>query len=173
MRRIATLATLCMFVLAPVAQAGGGGGSPHFVTGPTASIDTTTGAYSVSFKEAGLGSFASVTYTLSIDPKLSSFTFQCYTTDKHGNPNNPVGGQPKSGPSNNTVSSTLTPRNGQVTGTVTMSPEEAVLSLPGCTGNQVLVLIAVDYEGVTFTDGVGNSFNPPNLSASGLLVVVP
>jgi hypothetical protein len=172
MRRIATLATLCMFVLAPVAQGGGGGGSPHFVTGPTASIDTTTGAYSVSFKEAGLGSFASVTYTLSVGTN-SVFTFQCFTTDKHGNPNNPVGGQPKSGPSNTSVSSTLTPRNGQVTGTVTMSPEEAVLQLPGCTGNQVLVLIAVDYEGVTFTDGVGNSFNLPSLSASGLLVVIP
>jgi hypothetical protein len=172
MKRLATLATLCLFVLAPVAQAGGGGGSPHFVTGPTGSINTTTGAYSVSFKEAGLGSFASVTYTLSVSTD-SSFTFQCYTTDKHGNPNNPVGGQPKAGASNTSVSSTLTPRNGQVTGTVTMSPEEAVLSLPGCTGNQVLVLIAVDYVGVTFTDGVGNSFTLPNLSASGLLVVIP
>ncbi len=54
--------------------------SPHFIKGPTAFLDTSTGDYTVSFKEAGLGN-TRITYSLTVT--TAKFTFQCFT--KSGN----------------------------------------------------------------------------------------
>lgn len=76
-KRIAYLAfTLTLLLMATPASAS----SAHWVKGPTASLDTKTGNYVVSFKEAGLGG-TPVTYKL--DAASATFTFQCYT--KSGN----------------------------------------------------------------------------------------
>lgn len=52
---------------------------PNFVKGPTYSL-TSTGDYTVTFKEAGLGN-TPVTYSLTATTE--KFTFQCFT--KSGN----------------------------------------------------------------------------------------
>ena len=62
-------------VMANTLQAGA-----NFITGPMASLSTTTGDYTVSFKEAGLGN-TPVTYTLTA--ATETFTFECF--NKGGN----------------------------------------------------------------------------------------
>jgi len=121
--------------------------SPHFIKGPTASLDTSTGDYCVSFKEAGLGN-APVTYTITAGTE--KFTFQCFT--KSGN--NPQGAPNSVSLSNASAQTTLTPRNGQITGSLCLLPEQDGAS---CQGNGlVLKLIAADYESVTFCDSTNN-----------------
>src|SRR5215472_3945696 len=85
--------------------------SPHFVKGPTASIDSATGDYTVSFKEAGLGN---TPVTFSLTAATSTFTFQCFT--KSGN--NPQGAPNSISFSGDTTFVTLQPRNGQITGSI-------------------------------------------------------
>jgi len=136
--------------------------SPHYITGPTASLDTTTGDYTISFKEAGLGS-TPITYT--INASTATFTFQCFN---HGG-NNPQGAPNSVSVSNESSVTTITPHNGQITATVSLSPELGGASCQG--GGLQLFLIAVDYSGVTFSDsGTGQTFDMPELSASGLKV---
>lgn len=116
--------------------------SPHFVKGPTASLDGD-GNYVVSFKEVGLGN-QPITYSLTATE--ATFTFQCF---------NPAGNKPQGAPngqsfSNISTFTTLDPRNGQITGSITMSPQKGDAS---CQGNAMkLCLIAVDYKGVQFTE---------------------
>src|SRR5215510_14470370 len=81
--------------------------SPHFVKGPTASIDSATGDYTVSCKEAGLGN---TPVTFSLKATTSVFTFQCFT--KSGN--NPQGAPNSVSFSNDVNFVTLQPRNGQI-----------------------------------------------------------
>jgi hypothetical protein len=134
----------------------------HFIKGPTASL-TNTVDYTVSFKEAGLGS-TPVTYTLTLGTG-STFTFQCFT--KNGN--TPQGDPNGISASGQSTSTTVTPRNGQVTASITLSPEKDGAS---CQGNGLkLCLVAVDYENVVFADTTNSlTFNTSNLSASGLQI---
>ena len=107
----------------------------HFIKGPTASL-TNTVDYTVSFKEAGLGS-SPVTYSLTLGSG-STFTFQCFT--KGGNA--PQGSPNGISASSLSTSTTVTPRNGQVTASITMSPEKDGAS---CQGNGLkLCLVAVN-----------------------------
>jgi len=128
--------------------------SPHFVKGPTPSLDTTTGEYCVTFKEAGLGS-TPVTYTLAAGTG-TLFTYQCFTKS-----NNTPQGSPNSvsGSTDKTVT-TITPRNGTVSATICLIPQQDGASCQG--GGLVLKLIAVDYDNVTFSDGVGNTVPIPD-----------
>ncbi len=122
--------------------------SPHYIKGPTVSFDTSTGDYSVSFKEAGLGS-GPVTYTLTAGLG-SEFTYQCFTKS-----DNAPHGAPNSVDANGvTTSTTVTPHNGNVSATITMSPDaSAPLSI--CNGKGlVLRLIGTDYDNVTLSDGI-------------------
>jgi hypothetical protein len=116
--------------------------SPHFIKGPTGSLDSS-GDYVVSFKEAGLGN-TPITYSLTAGTAV--FTFQCYNPANHtpqGDPN----GQSFS---NVTTFETLTPRNGQITGSIMLSPEKGSAS---CQGNAMtLCLTAVSYSGVVFKE---------------------
>lgn len=144
------LAASFLLTVSAVSAAG-----PHFVKGPSASLDNE-GSYVVSFKEAGLGN-TPVTYALTAD---QTFTFQCF---------NPAGNQPQGDPngqdfSNESQFVTLTPRHGQITGSVSLSPQTGTAS---CQGKSMkLCLIAVSYSDVTFQD-VTNSVSAslPPLSA--------
>jgi hypothetical protein len=138
------LAAVMVCLMATAAQAN----SPHFIKRPTLSFDASTGDYCVSFKEAGLGD-SPITYTITAASEV--FTFQCFT--KSGN-------QPQGDPngvsfSNQVVTTTITPHNGQITATICLVPQ---LGGASCQGNGlVLDLIHVLYSGVRFcdaTDGI-------------------
>jgi hypothetical protein len=121
--------------------------SPHFIKGPTASLDATTGDYCVSFKEAGLGN-TPITYTITAGSEV--FTFQCFTKSS----NTPQGAPNNISLSNQSAQTTLTPRNGQITGSLCLLPEKDGAS---CQGNGlVLKLTAVDYKNVMFCDSTNN-----------------
>lgn len=136
--------------------------SPHFVKGPSASIDSQTGDYTVSFKEAGLGN-TPVTFSLTVD--RSVFTFQCFTKS-HNTPNGAPNSVSFSGDS---TFVTLQPRNGQITGSVSLIPMQDGAS---CQGNGLLLfLIGASYSGVTFCDVTDNVCqSTPDLSVSGIQV---
>ena len=131
-----------------------GWAGPHFVKGPTASLDTNTGEYCVSFKESGLGS-TPVTYTLAAGTG-TLFTYQCFTKSNNtpqGSPNSVSG-------SGDSTSTTITPHNGTVSATICLIPQQDGASCQG--GGLVLRLIGADYDNVTFTDGLGTTVNIPD-----------
>jgi len=131
-----------------------GWAGPHFVKGPTASLDTNTGEYCVSFKESGLGS-TPVTYTLAAGTG-TLFTYQCFTKSNNtpqGSPNSVSG-------SGDSTSTTITPHNGTVSSTICLIPEQGGASCQG--GGLVLRLVGTDYDNVTFTDGLGTTVNIPD-----------
>jgi hypothetical protein len=89
----------------------------------------------VSWKAAGLGNtIESVDFTLT---GTVDVTAQCFT--KTGNP---VQGVPKTETNNVDAEGTFPVRNGQVTGSLTVSP----LSTLKCTGNQVVRITDVSYD---------------------------
>ena len=131
-----------------------GWAGPHFVKGPTATLDTNTGEYCVSFKESGLGS-TPVTYTLAAGTG-TLFTYQCFTKSNNtpqGSPNSVSG-------SGDSTSTTITPHNGTVSSTICLIPEQGGASCQG--GGLVLRLVGTDYDNVTFTDGLGTTVNIPD-----------
>jgi hypothetical protein len=137
---ILTLTMIALGFMATTARAQ----SPHFIKGPTASFNTTTGEYCVSFKEAGLGSTA-VTYIITAG-EGTTFTYQCFT--KSGN--NPQGSPNGISGSGETHQETITPHNGQISATVCITPEQDGASCQG--GGLVLRLIGADWDNVTFFD---------------------
>ena len=147
MRRIlfifaAMLATSALAV--PVAFAD----SPHYVTGPTATVSGNS--LTVSWKAAGLGNT-----TTSADFTLTgtvTTTAQCFT--KSGNP---VNGVPKTAETPVNASGTFPVRNGSVTGKLTISP----LSPLTCTGSQHVVILSASFD-LTL---VGNSLPPVTLKS--------
>jgi hypothetical protein len=159
MRRIATITTGLVLTASFIMAAA------HFLKA-TGTVNTDTGDYTATFKEAGLGS-TPVTFELVASPV--SFTFQCFTKSGH---------QPQGDPNSVSFSdlssfTTITPRNGQITGSVSLSPELGGASCQG--GGLQLFLIAVNYGTpggtVTLTDTTnGVSVTLPSISASGLNV---
>lgn len=132
--------------------------SAHFIKGPTATLDSS-GDYVVSFKEAGLGN-TPITYSLVASNE--TFTFQCY---------NPANNTPQGDPNGVSYSDastfeTITPRNGQITGSIMLSPEQGSAS---CQGKAMkLCLVAVSYSGVVFNDVTTplGPYNMPDLSTT-------
>src|SRR5262249_17193410 len=106
--------------------------SAHFIKTPTASL-SATGAYTVIFKEAGLGS---TPVTFSLTAATENFTFQCFTKSS----NTPQGAPNGISFSNESTFVTLTPRNGQITGTISLTPLQGSASCQG--GGLDLRLIA-------------------------------
>jgi hypothetical protein len=152
-----------LVVLAPVVVSAD---SPHYLRAD-ASLSTQDACYDVSLKEAGLGNsgFSSLTYTLSC---TTSYSLQCFN---HGG--NQPQGVPKSGTSPSSAQTTLPIRNGQTNGTVSLCPSDVTLPDPGCTGNQIAVLVAASYAQCSLADSLGTpSPGLPNLSASNLSIVV-
>lgn len=121
--------------------------SPHFIRGPTPAFDTSTGDLCVTFKEAGLGN-TPITYTLTVDS--ATFTFQCFT--RHGN-------EPQGDPNNVSfsdlfASTTITPHNGQITGSLCLEPQQGDAGCQG--GGLILKLTAALYSAGTFCDATNN-----------------
>jgi len=148
MKRLSIL-TIAMIALSSFVATTVRAQSPHFIKGPTATLDTSTGEYCVSFKEAGLGS-TPVTYTLTAGAG-TVFTYQCFTKSDNspsGSPNGVSG-------SGDTTVTTITPHNGTVSATICLTPEQDGASCQG--KGLVLRLIGTDYDNVTFSDGLGNN----------------
>ena len=145
MKRIIVHRSMVVLALAALALAAGTvwADSPHFVKGPTASVDTSTGELCVSFKEAGLGN-TPITYELTASN--ATFTFQCFTKSN----NQPQGAPNSVSFSNDSTFVTLNPRNGQITGSVCLEPKQDGAD---CQGKGLkLCLIAVEYDSATFRD---------------------
>ncbi|MEO5608770.1 MAG: hypothetical protein ABIQ61_08280 [Ornithinibacter sp.] len=107
--------------------------SPHYVKGP--SVTVSGNSLVVSFKAAGLGSTVDTAdFTLT---GTVTATAQCYTRS-----GNPVNGVPKTDTTNVEATGTFDVRNGQTTGSFTVSP---VSSLK-CTGNQSVRILSVSYD---------------------------
>lgn len=121
--------------------------SPHFIRGPTAAIDSQTGALCVSFKEAGLGNLP-ITYTLTAGTE--TFTFQCFT--RHDN--EPQGDPNGVSFSDQSVSTTIQPHNGQITASLCLDPQRGDAGCQG--GGLILKLIHVLYGDITFCDVTNN-----------------
>jgi hypothetical protein len=121
--------------------------SPHYIKGPTATVSGNS--LTVSWKAAGLGNtVSSVNFALT---GTANVTSQCFT--KSGNP---VNGVPKSEQVDVNVTGTFPVRNGQTTGSLTVSP----LSTLTCTGNQHVEILSVSFD-LTLT---GNDLPPVHLT---------
>jgi hypothetical protein len=137
----AVFATAALAVPAALAD------SPHYVKGPTATVSGNS--LVVSWKAAGLGNtVTSVDFNLSGTVTTES---QCFT--KSGNP---VNGVPKSETIDVNATGTFPVRNGQVTGSLTISP----ISTLECTGNQHVVILSASFD-LTLT---GNDLPPVHLT---------
>ena len=121
--------------------------SPHYVKGPTATVEGNS--LTVSWKAAGLGNtVTSADFSLT---GTANVTSQCFT--KSGNP---VQGVPKSEVIDVNVTGTFPVRNGQTTGSLSVSP----LSTLKCTGNQEVRILAVSFD-LTLT---GDDLPPVHLT---------
>jgi hypothetical protein len=121
--------------------------SPHFVRGPTAEFDSSSGEFCVSFKEVGLGNNP-ITYTLTAGTE--TFTFQCFT--RHGN--TPQGDPNGQSFSDQSVSTTIVPHNGSIRGSLCLMPQQGDADCQG--HGLVLKLIAASYTDVVFCDATNN-----------------
>jgi hypothetical protein len=121
--------------------------SPHYVKGPTATVEGNS--LTVSWKAAGLGNTVT-TVDFNLTGTVTT-TSQCFT--KSGNP---VNGVPKSETIDVNATGTFPVRNGQTTGSLTISP----ISTLTCTGNQHVVILSAAFD-LTLT---GNDLPPVHLT---------
>jgi hypothetical protein len=152
-----TLVLMATIVFAPgIASAQ----NAHFLKA-TGGLDATSGDYTATWKEAGLGGGA-VTYDLSA---TASFSWQCFT--KSGNA--PQGSPNSTTPSTITTAGTFPPsHNGTISGSLTLVPVVA----GDCNGNGLKnCLTAASYTDVVLEDTTSlnkPSVDLPSASASGL-----
>jgi len=120
--------------------------SPHFISA-TDKIDTTTGDLTVSFKEAGLGSGTTVTYTLEAD-----FSGACVCVTKSGTCPSAAN---KFTNQLATTSGTFTSgKSGNITGSLTFTAACPPSNSPTCGGGQTLTLQSVSYSNITLSDNL-------------------
>jgi hypothetical protein len=158
MRRM-LLAIAALFSFAALAASAALADSPHFLYA-NSSVSSSTGALTVSFKDAGLGTgVTSIEITLSVD--TASAVYQCF---------NNGGNHPKAG-NKETVSTSLTTTgsfpvsHGQTTSSISVGPPG-----PGsfsCPSGQSLFLQSVTYTGISVSDATGNTLGatPDPISA--------
>jgi hypothetical protein len=139
------LAAVAITAIAGVAYAD----SPHFVKGPTGGIDATNGDYTATWKEAGLGNNQLITYDLSAENAI--FTWRCFNKGS----NQPQGDPNTGGTANLTTSGTFpSGKNGQITGSLSLVPQQGTAS---CQGNGLkLCLLHAEYDNVTFFEETNN-----------------
>jgi hypothetical protein len=137
-----------VFATAAIAVPAAFADSPHYVKGPTATVQGNS--LVISWKAAGLGNTVT-----SADFSLTgtvTATSQCFT--KSGNP---VNGVPKSDTTSVNATGTFPVSNGQTTGSFTVSP----LSTLTCTGSQHVVILSASFD-LTLT---GNDLPPVHLTS--------
>jgi hypothetical protein len=146
MKRVCAIAALALSALLLMASAALAD-SPHYIKGPTATVEGNS--LTVSWKAAGLGNtVTSVDFSLT---GTADVTSQCFT--KSGNP---VNGVPKQETVDVDVTGSFPVRNGQTTGSLTVSP----LSTLTCTGSQQVRILDVSFD-LTLT---GDSLPPVHLT---------
>lgn len=132
--------------------------SPHFVRGPFASINTSNGNVTVSWKEAGLGDTVSVDYEASA---LGTARYQC--VNRGGNC--PAASNKEDVMADVSVGGTFNvDKNGRITNALTILAPESTLQ---CPGNQVVGVVRVEFTGIELediTNGISSPTNPTSLT---------
>ncbi len=123
--------------------------SPHFLYA-NSSISSSTGALTVSFKDAGLGTgVTSIEITLSVTTATADY--QCFNNGG----NHPKAGNKETVSTSLTTSGTFPVSHGQVTNSISVGPPG-----PGsfsCPSGQSLFLQSVTYTGIFVSDATGNT----------------
>lgn len=136
-------------------------GNAHFVNGPDASLNTSTGAVTVTWKEAGLGDTTLVSYEASADARAR---YQC--VNRGGKCPAAANKQDVFGPVS-ASGSFASGKNGSITGSLTIQPPASTLN---CPGGQVLKFVSVSYTDIALADltnDVVEFADPSSLSMSG------
>jgi hypothetical protein len=138
-----------VFATAAIAVPAALADSPHFLFA-NSSVSSTTGALTVSFKDAGLGTaVSSVQITLTVDNATA--VYQCFNNGG----NHPKAGNKETVSMSLTTTGTFPVRNGQTTGSLSVGPpSQGDFS---CPSGQSLFLQSVTYSGITVSDATGNS----------------
>jgi hypothetical protein len=158
--KIAIIAGLSATLLAGTAMAAA---NFHYANGALVTSGSEAGNYTASFKETGLGN-TPITYDLEA---TVAYTFQCFT--KSGN--KPQGSPNSGGPSNQNTQTTITPHNGQITGSLTLDVNFPPTTASCNGGGLKLCLTAVSYTGVSLMDTNNKVTAPlPDQGASGIEV---
>jgi hypothetical protein len=162
MRR--SLFTLCFavlmgFTVASWAQSSGA----HFQKNSVvASVDSNTGALTVSFVEAGLGNL-DVNYSLTAN---GTAVYACL----NGGGNHPKAANKETVNAELSGGATFAPQNGKVIGAITLSaPSAGAFS---CPSGQTLVLASVSYTDVVLTD-TSNNVSTTNIRGSFSATLIP
>lgn len=147
MRRLSSLAlaVVATFVLGATSVLAD---SPHFLYA-NSSISSTTGALTVAFKDAGLGTgVTSIAVTLNAN---ATAEYQCWNNGgKHPKAGNKETVQ---GPLTNTGNFPVS--HGQVTASLTVGPpSQGAFS---CPSGQTLFLMSVTYSSIFVSDATGNT----------------
>ena len=159
-------------LMAAVAVCTIAGGTAYAVNGTfhfaNATLDPTTSDLNVAFKETGLGNlgFSAVDITVTAN---ATVTCQCVNG----------GGQCPKAANKSTTSAPVTGggsfrvRNGQTTGTISVSPPACTQPKPSCTPQQTLEVEDISYTNIQIADvTVGDGpipTSPASLSASAIV----
>ena len=148
-----TMMTICLFVLACLAATTAWATSPHFVN-DSASVSSTTGFLTVSWKEAGLGNNQNIDYTLSATETAG---YDCING----------GGNHPSATNKATVTGAVSAsgqfnsgNNGQITESLTVGNPPPGPGNFSCPSGQTLVLGCVSYTDVSLEDTTNSLFAP-------------
>ena len=124
--------------------------SPHFLYA-NASVNSSTGALTVNFKDAGLGT-GTTSIEITLQVHTATATYQCWNNGgKH-----PQAGNKETVSSSIDVTGTFPVRHGQTTSSITVGPPDQGDFT--CPNGQTLYLVGVvSYSGITVSDATGNS----------------
>ncbi len=163
MRRV-SLFTLSFLVLISLTAASWAQSSgAHFQKNSVvASVNSNTGALTVSFTEAGLGNL-DVNYTLGA---TGTAVYACL----NGGGKHPQAANKETVSQDLSGGASFTPQNGKVVGSITLSaPGAGAFS---CPSGQTLVLASVSYTNVVLTD-TSNSVSTTDIRGSFSVTLIP
>jgi hypothetical protein len=165
MRRAAAILALAALLLVAMATAAFAD-SPHFLFA-NSSISSSTGALSVDFKEAGLGTTVT-TEQVTLKVATAAADYQCFNNGG----NHPKAGNKEHVEMSLTTSGTFPVRNGQTTGTISAGPPSQGAFT--CPSGQSLFLQSVTYSGITVTGAAGDSLGatPDPISSGPIHILI-
>jgi hypothetical protein len=140
--------------------------SPHFLYANN-SISSSTGALTIAFKDAGLGTgTTSIQITATVDSATA--VYQCF----NGGGNHPQAGNKETVTAPLSATGTFPVRHGQTTASIDVGPPSQGDFT--CPNGQRLFLQDVTYSGTNVSDETGNSLHstPDPISAIGIHIAV-
>ncbi len=151
-----------IFGISPTAWAD----SPNFHFA-NASVSTSTGALSVSFKETGLGNTVT-TENVTLTVNTATAVYQCFNNGGH----HPQAGNKETVSTSLTTTGTFPVRNGQTTGTISAGPPSQGSFT--CPSGQSLFLLSVTYSGIFVHGSTGNSLEatPDPISTGPIMILI-